>query len=118
MIIVESINNGSIGSGSIVYWMSREQRVSDNWGLFHAQQIALEENQRLLVVFTLANSFIGDTVRHYGFMLRGLEQVALRLVDLNIPFIFLRGEPQHSILRFIEQEKIGAVICYLAVSVL
>jgi deoxyribodipyrimidine photo-lyase len=30
--------NGDIGKGSVLYWMSREQRAHDNWGLLLAQQ--------------------------------------------------------------------------------
>lgn len=95
----------------IVYWMSREQRVADNWGLYHAQQLALERQVPLLVVFTLADGFLGATLRQYGFMLQGLEQVAWKLRSLNIPFLLLRGEPQQSVLQFIKQEKVGAVVC-------
>ncbi len=105
------LNDNEIMEGSIVYWMSREQRVADNWGLYYAQQLAVERKVPLLVVFTLVDIFIGATLRHYGFMLRGLEQVAFCLAELNLPFIILRGEPHHSILRFIQQEKVGAVIC-------
>ncbi len=108
---ISCLNNREITSGPIVYWMSREQRVADNWGLYHAQQLALERKVPLLVVFTLADSFIGATARHYGFMLRGLEQVAARLSDLDIPFFLLRGEPVSSMLRFLEQEQPGCLIC-------
>ena len=27
----------------VLYWMSRDQRVEDNWALLYAQKIALEE---------------------------------------------------------------------------
>ncbi len=27
---------------SVAYWMSRDQRVQDNWALLYAQKIALE----------------------------------------------------------------------------
>ena len=69
-------------NGPIVYWMSRDQRVADNWSLLHAQQLALERQVPLAVLFTLADSFLGATLRQYGFMLRGLEQVEARLREL------------------------------------
>ncbi len=108
---VHNLNSAEISKGTIIYWMSREQRIGDNWGLYYAQQMALESKVPLLVVFTLADSFIGATRRHYGFMLRGLMQVEERAAKLNIPFILLRGEPTHSILRFIEKEEAGCVVC-------
>jgi deoxyribodipyrimidine photo-lyase len=80
-----ALNNQPVTDGPVVYWMSREQRVADNWGLYQAQQFALERNVPLLVVFTLADGFIGATLRQYGFMLRGLEQVARRWTGQNFP---------------------------------
>jgi deoxyribodipyrimidine photo-lyase len=108
---LHKLNNCPIKPGPVVYWMSREQRVADNWGLYQAQQFALKRNVPLLVVFTLADGFIGATLRQYGFMLRGLEQVARRLSELSVPFLLLRGDPQQSMLRFIQQEQIGCVVC-------
>ena len=39
--------------GPVVYWMQREQRVSDNWALIYAYEKAKETNEKLLVVFNL-----------------------------------------------------------------
>ena len=108
---IHNINEMPADKGPVIYWMSREQRIADNWGLYHAQQIAVERKVPLLVAFTLADSFSGATMRHYAFMLRGLEQVARGLIELNIPFFLLRGEPQSSIIRFIQQEDAGCLIC-------
>lgn len=108
---LHNLNNCPIKSGPVVYWMSREQRVADNWGLYHAQQIALERRLPLVVVFTLADGFQGATLRQYGFMLRGLQQVSLKLHGLNIPFQLLRGEPKAAMLRFIGHEQAGCVVC-------
>jgi len=105
------LNRNPISNGPVVYWMSREQRVADNWGMYYAQQQAIEHKVPLLVVFTLADSFLGATMRQFGFMLRGLEQVAVRLAALQIPFLVLRGEPQQSVLTLVEQEQVGCVIC-------
>lgn len=105
------LNDRLIAFGPVVYWMSREQRVADNWGLYHAQQIALERKMPLLVVFTLTDRFPGATQCHFNFMLRGLEQVSDCLAKLQIPFVLLQGDPQHSILRFIEQQQVGCVVC-------
>ena len=85
------LNDRGIAAGPVICWMSREQRVSDNWGLYHAQQLALERQVPLLVVFTLADGFLGATLRQYGFMLRGLEQVARKLQGFNIPFLLQIG---------------------------
>jgi deoxyribodipyrimidine photo-lyase len=107
---IHPLNDLPLSDGSVVYWMSRDQRISDNWALIHAQELALARQVPLLVLFTLADSFLGATRRHYGFMLRGLEQVAARLNEYNIPFILLRGDPSEEILRFIQQQKVGIIV--------
>lgn len=56
--------------------------VLDNWALIHAQQLALEEKLPLHVCFCL---FVPkselSTLRHYSFMLKGLEEVAQVLAE-------------------------------------
>jgi len=96
--------------GAVVYWMSRDQRVADNWALLHAQSLALERQTPLAVVFTLADSFLGATLRQFGFMLRGLAHVAERLEELGIPFILLRGNPPDEMCRFIQQHTVGVLV--------
>jgi len=57
--------------GAAAYWMSRDQRVSDNWALVYARQLADEKNIPLMVIFCLAEDYPGANLRHYSFMLRG-----------------------------------------------
>ena len=103
-------NQVSEAPGAVVYWMSRDQRVADNWALLHAQNLALERRLPLAVVFTLTDSFLGATLRHFGFMLRGLAGVAERLQELGIAFVLLRGNPPDEMCRFIQQHKVGALV--------
>jgi deoxyribodipyrimidine photo-lyase len=107
---INNRNQVAAAPGAVVYWMSRDQRVDDNWALLHAQSLALERQAPLAVVFTLADSFLGATLRHYGFMLRGLAGVAARLQELNIPCILLRGNPTDGIRSFIRQHKVGVLV--------
>lgn len=106
-----ALNDRIPADGPLLYWMSREQRVADNWGLYHAQQLALQQKVPLVVAFTLADGFLGASLRQYGFMLRGLKQLQQRLAELAIPFVLLRGEPPTALLRFVQQQQIGTVIC-------
>jgi deoxyribodipyrimidine photo-lyase len=84
--------------GPVVYWMSRDQRIDDNHALLYAQakadsmgtplgglsQLCCNANasarkhqyKLAVVVFSLSPSFLGATLRQYGFMLRGLKQGA------------------------------------------
>jgi len=81
-------------NGPIVYWMSRDQRAQDNWALLYAQQLAIERQQQLLVVFCLVPNFLEATIRQYGFMLRGLAETFTTLTSKKIPCFLLQGEPQ------------------------
>lgn len=107
---ISLLNDIPVSAGPVVYWMSRDQRVADNWALIHAQNLALERQAPLIVVFALAPSFLGATIRQYGFMLRGLAQVTQRLERLNIHFVLLQGDPPAEVSRFVRQHAVGALV--------
>ncbi|MFH0788374.1 MAG: deoxyribodipyrimidine photo-lyase [Pseudomonadota bacterium] len=106
---IRSLKKGQAGQGPIVYWMSREQRLQDNWALLFAQQLSLENQVPLIVVFCLVPNFLGATLRHYAFMLKGLQEVETALRKKNIPFYCLLGEPQEKLPSLIKQFD-GAVL--------
>ena len=87
---VRLLNKARPGQGPVVYWMSRDQRVRDNWALFYAQELALSLGRPLGVVFCLAPAFLGATRRQYSFMLQGLQEVAGDLADLELADFFWR----------------------------
>lgn len=57
----------------ILYWMSREFRVQDNWSMLFAQKLALKNKIPLHVVFFLLPKFLNATSRHYKFLLGGKQ---------------------------------------------
>lgn len=83
--------------------MSRDQRVHDNWALLFAQKLALENKRYLVVVFNLVPDFLEATIRQYGFMLKGLEEVETELSRYNIPFFLTSGKPEEEILAIIKK---------------
>lgn len=99
---VRLLQEGSESKGPVAYWMSRDQRVHDNWALLFAQQLALEKKLPLCVVFNLVPNFLEATIRQYGFMLKGLELLNEQLKEYNIPFFLLQGNPEEQIPNFIE----------------
>jgi deoxyribodipyrimidine photo-lyase len=107
---VRLLNQARPGPGPVVYWMSRDQRVRDNWALLYAQELALSLQQPLGVVFCLAPAFLGASLRQYGFMLKGLQEVAADLADLNLPFFLLPGEPARELPGFVANHRVGAVV--------
>ncbi len=44
---VRVIKDGQIVRGPVVYWMSRDQRVDDNWAMVYAQSLAESSNAEL-----------------------------------------------------------------------
>ncbi len=107
---VRILKEGKRRAGLIVYWMSRDQRVKDNWALLFAQELALKQKAPLTVVFCLVPKFLGATMRQYGFMLKGLQEVEKNLAESNIPFCLLTGWPKEEIPKFVAIYKVGVLI--------
>ena len=104
------LSEGAPGPGPVIYWMSRDQRVRDNWALLFAQQVALEQRRPLLIVFNLVPRFLDATLRQYCFMLTGLEQVQVSAAKLNIPLVLLRGEPVRAVVRYARKTNVAAIV--------
>jgi deoxyribodipyrimidine photo-lyase len=96
--------------GTVIYWMQRDQRVHDNWALIYAQEKAIEKNSSLYVVFNLIPNFLEATIRQYGFMLKGLEEVEHELSKYNIPFYVTFGKPGESIPRFVQRVNASILV--------
>lgn len=107
---IRPILSGKPGKGPVAYWMSRDQRVEDNWALLFARKIAFEADVPVFVVFCLVDRFLGATRRQYEFMLRGLQEVEATLARKKIPFFFLRGDPEEEIPNFIKKYEIGTLV--------
>jgi deoxyribodipyrimidine photo-lyase len=123
------------GDGPVVYWMSRDQRMRDNYALLHAQHLAAAAGGRpVVVIFNLVKSFLEGTIRHFGFMLRGLEQggpviaslscplcpmtnrrartcaVARDLEALGITFVLLQGDAVDNVSQFVARSRATALV--------
>ena len=104
------LQEGISSFGPVVYWMQRDQRVNDNWALLYAQQKAVENNVPLLIVFSLVSNFLEATIRQYGFMIKGLQEIEQTVVKYNIPFILLTGNPADTIPQFINENNASLLI--------
>lgn len=103
-------STGRQKDGPVVYWMSRDQRAQDNWALLHAQQIALERQAPLWVVFCMVPHFLEATIRHYGFMLRGLTETFKALNNKNISSFLLQGQPPDILPQWLERNNAGLLV--------
>lgn len=107
---IKVLKEGEFRKGPVAYWMSRDQRIRDNWALIFAQELAIREKSPLIVVFCLAPQFLNATMRHYAFMFSGLEEVAQRLKELKIHFVLLDGEPEDAIPKFADDYSISSLV--------
>lgn len=105
---VRKINDAPFQQGNVLYWMSRDQRVDDNWALLTAQKIA--GSNTVTVIFNLVPQFQEATLRQYDFMLQGLVEVEQRLADYNIPLKILIGNPADTIPAVVNNENFSSVI--------
>jgi deoxyribodipyrimidine photo-lyase len=96
--------------GPIIYWMSRDQRVQDNFSLEYCKKLAKENNQSFEVIFCLVENFLGAGERQYDFMLKGLEYVSSQFSKQGIKFNLIKGEPIKTVSEYVNHNKCGALI--------
>lgn len=99
-----SRNVNTVGK-TVVYWMSRDQRVWDNHALIAAATAAIENGLNIEVVFCLDINYPGANRRSFQFMVEGLEVVSLALAELNIPFTLLLKDPLSALPRFLSDHN-------------
>ncbi len=107
---IHFLQKGTESKGLVIYWMSRDQRVHDNWALLFSQQLAIDKKKDLIVVFSIVSKFLEATPRQYDFMLKGLMEVEKEFRKYNIPFIILMGEPSAEIPKFIKENKASNLV--------
>lgn len=107
---VFKLNDRPLKEGPVVYWMSRDQRASDNWALLHAQDLALKSKSPLVVLFCLVPKFLDATLQHYRFMIDGLSELEEELKGFNISFNLLTGKPEEEIPNYCWENNVGALV--------
>tara|TARA_B100000963_G_scaffold135686_1_gene118059 strand:- start:1079 stop:2431 length:1353 start_codon:yes stop_codon:yes gene_type:complete len=104
------LRNGVFSGKSVLYWMSRDKRVDDNWALLAAQSVALNNKVPLIVCFQYLGNFPEANIRQYGFQLKGLLELKNKLDNLNIEFILNQGRASEVIPRIIDERVVGTII--------
>jgi len=90
--------------------MARDQRVEDNWALLYAKGVAESKRVPLKVVFNLVPKFSEATIRQYGFMIKGLQEVEKDLRALNIPMHLTMGDPVKNVPAFVREHKAAMLV--------
>ncbi len=92
---IQPLNARSIQDGRyVLYWMQASQRVECNHALEYAVGAANERNLPVVVGFGLTDQFPEANLRHYAFMLEGLEEVRKGLGRRGIRFVLMHRSPE------------------------
>nr|AXS01072.1 ORF053a [Spodoptera frugiperda granulovirus] len=95
----------------VVYWMSRDSRIEDNWAFLYAQQMAIEHKVPLHVCFCLVSSFCNAGIRQFHFLLEGLKFVQQECRRLNVSFHVLDGSGDQVLLDWCNKHDVDAIVC-------
>jgi len=83
----------------VVYWMGRSQRATDNPALNVAIQAGNVLHKPVVVFFGLTPKAHHANLRHYTFLIQGLDDLAKELRKKNVGFV-LGSYPERDILTF------------------
>lgn len=81
------LNNKEISKGEIIYLMTREFRLEDNWALVFAKKMAEENNRKLKVVFDINDKIYSQ--RQKEFLIPKIDFLCKNLSKNGIYFCFL-----------------------------
>jgi len=75
----------------ILYWMQRAQRTVDNPAFSYALEAGTQLQLPVCVCFVIDDDYPMAQIRHFRFMLQGLDEVAAALYEQSIPFLVRMG---------------------------
>jgi len=107
---ITSLNDAVPGPGPVVYIMSRDQRVADNWAILYAQKLALDYQKPLMVICPVLAEVSIPTMRQAVFSVEGMKGVEKRLKKLHIPFLALPGGDTGKILSNLKKIEVSIAV--------
>lgn len=107
---VTHLNESKVKKGPVVYWMSRDMRLTNNWALLFALNEANTLKQPLWIIFSLAPKFGEANLRHYHFLFEGLKEVEQMAMENGVGFRVLMGEPSKEISSFVDDIKASLLV--------
>ena len=91
---IQPLNDRPLQDGAyVLYWMQQAQRAEYNHALEYAIQRANQLSQPVLVIFGLTDRYPDANLRHYTFMLEGLQETQRVLADRDIKMVVRHGDP-------------------------
>ena len=107
---IQVLNRMNVADGSyVLYWMQQSQRAEQNHALEYAVELANHLKQPLVVVFGLTADYPEANLRHYTFMLEGLQETHSALYRRNIKLVIRQGHPAEIALQV--GEKASVLVC-------
>lgn len=89
---VNKLNNKEINDGYILYVMSRELRLEDNWALLYAHNLASINSRNFKIIIHLDKSFYSK--QQEPFLLKELDYLKKNLINNNIEFEIVNEIPK------------------------
>ena len=96
---------------SILYLMTREHRVQDNWTILYAQYLSLKNKLPLYVIhFSLDDKYVSE--RYQQFLDGGLKKVSAELSTLAILFKAYQHVPNvvDKLSKLVQSQRVGALL--------
>ncbi|MBD3191986.1 MAG: deoxyribodipyrimidine photo-lyase [Candidatus Heimdallarchaeota archaeon] len=105
---IKKLNNYDINKQGdyVLYWMQAAQRAEDNLALEYAIKQANELKKPLIVCFGLTDHFPEANIRHYHFMLQGLQEVGQALHKRGIKFLIRKESPERAAVKMAENASL------------
>ena len=91
---IQILNDLDLRRGAyVLYWMQQSQRAEYNHALEYAVQQANKMGQGVVVLFGLMGDYPEANLRHYTFMLEGLQETQAALAKRGIKMVVQKGNP-------------------------
>ncbi|MEN2499519.1 MAG: hypothetical protein MHMPM18_003728 [Marteilia pararefringens] len=95
----------------VLYWMSREQRLEDNWSLLWAKKIAEQLKVPMYICYILDREMLHRCQdRHYSFILENILHIISQCESLGLPFIFQQGSTSTHLIELSKKLKISTLV--------
>lgn len=78
----------------ILYWMQQSQRINYNHALNLSIILSNLHGIPVVVYFGLTDDFPGANLRHYTFMLEGLNYLKTKFIEMGIKFVIYKTSPE------------------------
>jgi len=96
---IHVLNDSLISKGTyVLYWMQQSQRADDNHALTFAIDLANSLHLPVIVFFGLTDSYPEANLRHYSFMLDGLEETEEDLKKMSIKLVMWLIDPVEGVI--------------------